>query len=369
MQSKEHFTWKILDWYDHHHRDLPWRHTKDPYKIWLSEIILQQTRVNQGMPYYLKFVERFSGIRELATASQEEILKLWQGLGYYSRARNLHAGARQVLERYNGVLPSDYEALLGIKGIGEYTAAAIASIAFDQPHPVLDGNVYRVIARLFGIEDPVQSPTGKKKVMKVLKRIIDTSRPGKFNQAMMEFGALQCIPVNPECNECPFQSACQACRSGQVDRLPVPKVKKSPLHRYFHYVVPLCKHNNQVVSLVYPRKEGDIWAGLYEFPLIESDAPLSNKELSKNPVLKEWKEGVEFKPIYESGEIIHKLTHRVIHAYISIIRLNKMSQITDKEGYKKIYLNNKINVPLPRLIDRFLQSEGLRIFLKKEFGI
>ena len=206
----------LIDWYHRHKRDLPWRNTRDAYKIWLSEIILQQTRVEQGLPYYERFIETFPNISALANAHEDDVLKLWQGLGYYSRARNLHAAAKQVLQEFNGNFPSTFNEIIALKGVGEYTAAAIASFAFDEKHPVLDGNVYRCIARLFGLHDPIDNAKSKKVFYDILWKEIEHANPHLFNQAIMEFGAMQCRPKNPDCGVCPFADQCYALKHNKV---------------------------------------------------------------------------------------------------------------------------------------------------------
>jgi A/G-specific adenine glycosylase len=215
------FSEEIIKWYKKNKRDLPWRRTKNPYQIWLSEVILQQTRVDQGMDYYLRFTKEFLNIDELARAKEDKVLKLWQGLGYYSRARNLHATAKMVSRQYKGEFPSSHDEILKLKGVGEYTAAAIASFAFDQCYPVVDGNVFRVLSRVFAIETPIDSGLGKKEFYSLAKELIDPSQPALYNQAIMEFGAIQCKPKNPDCYNCPLKGMCLAHSKKMVERLPI----------------------------------------------------------------------------------------------------------------------------------------------------
>ena len=269
--NKNRFTSLILDWYNENKRDLPWRKTKDPYKIWLSEIMLQQTRVSQGLPYYKKFLKNFSSVRELAQAPEKTVLRLWQGLGYYSRARNLHQCAKIISSQFNGKFPNTYESLLALPGIGEYTAAAISSIAFGQNQAVVDGNVFRVLSRIHGIDLDVGSPAGKKYFFKLANSIIPKQDPGLFNQSIMEFGALHCMPRNPKCGECVFSTHCNAFRTERQHMLPFKSKMKQRRRRHFNYFV--IRAGNKI--WMRPRTEKDVWRDLFEFFMIESPRPLS----------------------------------------------------------------------------------------------
>ena len=235
----KHFSEKIIAWYDQNKRDLPWRNTKDAYLIWLSEIILQQTRVDQGMDYYLKFAKEFPTVKHLAKADNEKVMKLWQGLGYYSRARNLHTTAKIISEKYHGKFPDEYSDILSLKGVGNYTAAAIASFAFNKPYAVVDGNVYRVLARVFGIESPIDSTQGKKEFETLATELLDRKKPASHNQAIMELGALQCKPVNPDCSICALNTMCFAYSKKRINELPVKAKKTKVRNRYFNYIVLL----------------------------------------------------------------------------------------------------------------------------------
>ena len=269
----------LLAWYPRHRRDLPWRHTRDPYAIWLSEVILQQTRVAQGLPYYETFLRAYPTVQDIAAAPETEVLRYWQGLGYYSRARNMHRTARQVVEEYGGHFPNNYAGLLKLRGIGPYTAAAIASFAFDEAVAVLDGNVYRVLARLFGLHADIAAPSSRKEFQAVADQHISASSPADFNQAIMEFGAIQCTPAKPDCLFCPMQQSCWAFQHGQVPLLPVKSKAKKARTRYFHYFV--LRHDDRVY--LRERGEKDIWQGLYDFALAETDAPeLPADELARH---------------------------------------------------------------------------------------
>jgi A/G-specific adenine glycosylase len=259
----------LLAWYPRHHRDLPWRHTRDPYAIWLSEVILQQTRVAQGLPYYETFLAAYPTVQELAAAPEAEVLRYWQGLGYYSRARNMHHTAQQVVREYGGRFPNTYAGLLQLRGVGPYTAAAIASFAFDEAVAVLDGNVYRVLARIFGLHSDIAAPSSRKEFQALADQHIPASTPADFNQAVMEFGAIQCTPAKPDCLFCPLQSQCWAFQHGQVALLPVKSKAKASRIRYFHYFV--LRHGE--LTYLRERREKDIWQGLYDFAMTETTVP------------------------------------------------------------------------------------------------
>jgi A/G-specific adenine glycosylase len=264
---REIFAPKLLHWYQHHKRNLPWRHTNDPYRIWLSEVILQQTRVKQGLPYYLAFVENYPTVFDLAQAEEREVLRLWQGLGYYSRARNMHQTAKMVVTELGGKFPDNYAGLLQLKGVGPYIAAAVASFAFREPVAVVDGNVFRVLARLMGIETDIASHEAKKVFGTLANELISREKPDEYNQAIMEFGALLCTPANPQCMFCPVNTECTAFATGRQQVLPVKSRKQPVKERYFHYLV--FSHHDTVAMRA--RTAKDIWLGLFDFFLIESD--------------------------------------------------------------------------------------------------
>ena len=340
------FSSVIIKWYIKNKRQLPWRMTKDPYKIWLSEIILQQTRVNQGLPYYEKFVQKFPSVHHLAMSNENVVMKTWQGLGYYSRARNLHFSAKFISRNLNGTFPETYEAIRRLKGVGDYTAAAISSIAFDLPYPVVDGNVYRVLARYFGITSPTDTSHGKKIFMQKAKMLLGRNNPGAFNQAVMEFGALQCVPANPDCDKCPLKKNCKALAGNRIDTLPVKSKKTTVRARYFNYLV--FKKNNKI--LVKRRTGNDIWKNLYDFPLIESKHNISEKKLKmylstqsisiKNPLI----------------TAKHLLSHQIIHAKFwqaQSIAKNAESLFPHSKFVSPAKL---ASLALPKLIDAFCQK-------------
>jgi A/G-specific adenine glycosylase len=348
--DNRYFSDKLVEWYKKNKRDLPWRETKDPYKVWLSEIILQQTRVNQGLPYYIRFTERFPTVQSLACASEQEVLRLWQGLGYYTRARNLHKCAKVVVSEYHGSFPTDFKTLLKLPGIGEYTAAAIASFSFKEAVAVVDGNVFRVLSRIFGIENEINSIEGKKIFTKLANDLISKESPDFHNQALMEFGALHCVPKNPPCDLCDFRPTCFAAQRSLQAVLPRKAKAKAARERYFYYVV-LRKGN----SLLMGKRQGkDIWHGLYDFPLLEKKKPAKIDELliEATKVLGATfsVDGVEFSQAYK-----HVLTHQIIHAKFVLIDVRKFQ--TKGEKNLKFYTFDKIyDLPKPVLIMRFLSD-------------
>ncbi|MDB0027000.1 A/G-specific adenine glycosylase [Flavobacteriales bacterium] len=339
------FSFNLLQWYALNKRDLPWRKTTNPYHIWLSEIILQQTRVKQGLPYYLMFVKAFPKVQDLALADEDKVLKLWQGLGYYSRARNLHFSAKFILENYNGKFPNNYEEILSLKGVGLYTAAAISSFSFQLPFAVVDGNVIRVLSRVFGITTPFDSTEGKKQFQLLAKNLLDKKNPAEHNQAIMEFGALQCIPKSPKCESCPFNNECVAFITNEVLNLPIKSQKTKVKDRYIHFLVV-----NQKQQILLGKRNSGIWQGLYEFPFLEFKNNLSEDEVFKSA---EWF-GVfgKNKPIISSisEEYIHKLSHQKIHAKFWELEVESLKfdgfQIVERSDLKKY--------PVSALIQKYL---------------
>lgn len=329
----------IVDWYRQNKRDLPWRNTINPYKIWLSETILQQTRVEQGLSYYYKFIEHFPTINDLACTNEETILNLWQGLGYYSRARNLHNTAKSIVDQFNGNFPSTYESLIQLKGIGPYTAAAIASFSFNECKAVVDGNVYRVLSRIFNISTPIDSTEGKKVFQELASELIPANNPAEHNQAIMEFGALHCTPKKPKCENCPFIIQCEALKNKTIETLPVKTKKIKPRDRFLHFIIFL----NQNQTIIEKRvNDKDIWKHLYQFPLIETDSIETPLDLEND---------LYYKKI---GKLYtHILSHQKLNTqfYISHqfpTQLNENQQL--------IQFSNIQDYPLPRLIDRFLEE-------------
>lgn len=316
------FSDKILDWYNKNKRDLPWRGSKDPYKIWLSEIILQQTRVAQGVPYYLKFVSNFPEVAQLANAKEEKVLKLWQGLGYYSRARNLHAAAKMVVNDYGGNFPGSYKELLKLKGVGDYTASAIASICFDERQAVVDGNVYRVLSRFFGVDTPINSTEGIRYFKELARQLLHKSNVRDYNQGIMEFGAIQCTPKNPNCSSCPLQGGCLGLKENRIDSLPV-KVNKTKVRtRYFNYLVPVYTDKKGVSYTLLKQRTGKgIWQHLWEFPLLETEinGDLQAIEIGFNKTLGDT-EPLSIS-LYNEDAVVHKLSHQHLHTKFWIVLL------------------------------------------------
>ncbi len=344
------FSGKMLKWYYENKRSLPWRETIDPYKIWLSEIILQQTRVAQGTPYFLKFVQTFPTVENLANAKEEEVLKLWQGLGYYSRARNLHATAKMIVSNYDSIFPDNYKELLKLKGVGDYTASAISSICFDEPQAVVDGNVYRVLARYFGIDTPINSNEGIKYFKALAQKVMDAKEIRNYNQGIMEFGALQCTPKNPYCLHCPLNESCVALQKGIIDQLPVKINKTKVRKRYFNYLVPIYRdaEGNQYTSLQ-QRKGKGIWQNLWEFPLLESKSDLDYETIlgAYQEILSEIKSGEI--TVYNETPITHKLSHQHLHTKFWILN-------TKDEIYNKIKCETVKDYPVPILIADFIKA-------------
>ncbi len=319
-------------------RELPWRSTTNPFHIWLSEVILQQTRVEQGLPYYEKFINEFSSVKELADASLEDIYKLWEGLGYYSRARNLLAAAKQVVNEFNGTFPNNYENLIKLKGVGDYTASAIASFCFNEPKPVLDGNVFRLIARIYDVEAPINKASSRAIFKKILEDLIDVNKPAEFNQAIMEFGAIHCTPKNPLCTTCPFQAECFAFNHNKIDNLPVKEKAKKSKNRYFNYLVL----DDPTFVLVKQRAQKDIWQNLYEFPLIESKDVYVNETLP-----------FETEILKVSQPVKHVLSHQNIFTKFYLVK-----KIAKPDGYTQVNKDNLDKLTFPRLINRFLENSS-----------
>lgn len=305
------FTNSLTQWYLQNKRDLPWRNTANPYPIWLSEIMLQQTRVAQGTPYFLSFMAAFPTVFDLAKADEEQVLKLWQGLGYYSRARNLHKTAQYVASELSGVFPNTYKDLLKLKGVGEYTAAAIASFSYNEPVPVVDGNVFRVLSRYFDVETDIAAASAKKEFAALAFELMPKDNPALFNQAIMEFGALQCVPKSPNCGICVFNSSCAALQKKKVDQLPVNSKKLKVRNRFFNYLVVSDDNENTIIQ---KRIAKGIWQNLYEFPLIETDAEKDFDYISTS-IQDEFFKNNDLISVDECNgkSVIHKLSHQHLH--------------------------------------------------------
>lgn len=350
---------KLLTWYHNHHRSLPWRETSDPYYIWLSEVILQQTRVDQGLPYYLKFVEKYPNVQELAFADEQHVYKLWQGLGYYSRAKNMLKAAREIMNSYDGVFPADLKLLQSLPGIGPYTAAAIASMAFNLPHAVVDGNVYRVLSRVFGISTPINSSKAFGEFLQVAESLMPRRTPGVFNQAMMELGALVCKPKNPDCLDCPLSEMCYALAHQQVDQFPVKtsKVKQQTVF-YTYYVYTLDEGNLRSVFMK-QRPGSGIWANLFDFPCVETKHVLSLDEMMAEGIKREWLGSSGMLIHHVSEEYKHLLTHRIIRAKFIWIQLENPIPDALKKTLLLIEQSSLTEYPVPVLVERYLRDVKL----------
>lgn len=340
----------LFEWYDKHKRNLPWRDTRIPYYIWISEVILQQTRVAQGYDYFVRFIEHFPTVEELAVAPEDEVMRLWQGLGYYSRARNLHAAAKQVVAL--GVFPCTYEGIRELKGVGDYTAAAIASFAFDVPKAAVDGNVCRVWARLFGIDVPIDTARGKQQITEVAQALMPVEYAAKYNQAVMEFGALQCTPQSPRCDECPLAHKCVALATGRVGELPMKSHKTKVVPRYMSY---LYIHNGREL-LLHKRTANDIWLNLYELPLIETPSPIGPEDIFRVPDFMAWHAMLP-DAVYEgaTGTVKHVLSHRVLHTIF--YELVVSGPLPCPEGFVVAPFVELEHYALPRLIEKYLEEK------------
>lgn len=352
--NKERFVIWLIDWYQIYKRELPWRTTKDPYKIWLSEVILQQTRVAQGVPYYELFIKNYPTVSDLARADEKDVLRLWQGLGYYARARNLHACARMISDELGGIFPNTYQALLQLKGVGKYTAAAIASIAFQESVPVVDGNVYRVLARVFGITEDVKTVQGTRTFYTLAQSLIPQENADLYNQAIMEFGALHCTPSRPRCGSCMFQTYCTAFRTNRQHSLPVKTKKLSIRSRFFHYFV--IQHGDSLYMK--QRTERDIWEGLYDFYLLEDDQPssLDQSEDLLVRLIRLHKPYLASKP----DRYRHLLTHQRLHVHFWRIRadtqfVEEAASLLDQAEMQTFTISQIQTLPKPILIENFLE--------------
>jgi A/G-specific adenine glycosylase len=360
------FTSLLLKWYDENKRDLPWRETYDPYKIWLSEIILQQTRIVQGLGYYHRFLDKFPDIESLAEASEDDVLSLWQGLGYYSRARNLHHTAKEIVKSHNGEFPRNYNDLLKLKGIGPYTAAAIASIAFNLPHATVDGNVTRVLARYFGIEDPVNETQTMNQINEAANELIDREHPGMFNQGMMDLGATVCKPGKPLCNICPLNKGCAARISGLQEMIPVKTSKVKQRERFFHFFLLHTQNHDERMFLIEKREQNDIWKNLHQLPLIETpDVRLSEKLMIEHPLFGRLLS--DDIPLIAAGPVRHykhKLTHQMLQAFFYNISLPSDYYPNFEGTHKWVSFDEFQKLGKPVLISKFM--ERFRSFFENQ---
>ena len=337
------FSTKIINWYNRNYRDLPWRNTTEAYNIWLSEIILQQTRVSQGLPYYNAFINAFPTVKDLANAEEQQILKLWQGLGYYSRARNLHFTAKYVMENHNGVFPNSYEELLKLKGIGTYTAAAIASFSSNEPVAVLDGNVFRVLSRVFNVDYDISQNSSKKYFIELATKVLSKSKPDIHNQAIMEFGALQCVPKSPNCVECIFNNSCEAFKLKKVSELPLKSKKVKVTKRFLNYILVKDASENYEMN---KRTDNGIWKNLFEFPCIESES-----EIEETEILNQLNVKYEIKNFhyFDSFDVLHKLSHQHLNIKFYTIEIKD----TVNNGYT---FEEMKKLPVPIVLHNFIEK-------------
>ena len=341
------FQHEIVNWYSQNKRELPWRNTKNPYVIWLSEIILQQTRVEQGLPYFNAFHEAYPTVQDFANATEDEVLKLWQGLGYYSRGRNMLHTAKQVLALHNGEFPTGYSTLIQLKGIGDYTAAAIASFSSDEEKPVIDGNVFRVLSRYFGITTPINSTSGKKEFSQLAEELIQGQIPSLYNQAIMEFGALQCKPKSPLCPVCPLQTGCFAKNNNMVSVLPIKLKKLTKRTRYFNYF--LAVRDGEI--LIHKRTAGDIWQELYDFPLAETDvSAVEDPQEVLNKAKYLFGDHANIRSLFRKK---HLLTHQTI--YVDFFALdNYIVNFNQEANIKWVSMRDFEQLPQPKVITEFM---------------
>ncbi len=337
----------LTDWYDRNGRSLPWRETRDPYRIWLSEVILQQTRVAQGWNYYLRFTERFPDVASLAAADEDTVLKLWQGLGYYSRARNLHAAARQVMTEFGGHFPATFEGVRSLRGVGDYTAAAICSLAYDLPCAVVDGNVYRVLARLYDIAEPIDTGAGRKLFAALAQETLGQARPSAYNQAIMDFGATLCTPTQPRCDACPLAEQCAARAAGTIAERPRKKGATKIRNRRFHYLHIVCGDR----TVLHRRGARDIWQGLYEFPLMESE--LDAPELYATEEFRRWV-GSDWELLEKVDLPKHQLSHQLIFATVYRI---EVTTFTPEAAARAVPVAEVGDYAVSRLLERYLLSK------------
>ena len=337
------FSKNLLRWHETYDRNMPWKNRTDAYAIWLSEIILQQTRVEQGLPYYLRFLDKFPTIHHLAKAEEQAVMKLWEGLGYYSRARNLHFTAKHISEQLDGQFPDTYKGLLTLKGVGPYTAAAIASFAFHLPHAVVDGNVFRVLARYTANFTDIGSTQGRKEFTALANNLMDTKQPAKFNQALMDLGAMICKPLSPNCTACPVSKNCQALAQNIIDELPVKQKKTKRKTRYFYYFV----FRKGETIWIQKRTKKDIWQSLYEFPNLASEHSITKQEI------KDYLEKVapKSKVIEQQGPFTQLLTHQKIIGHFIILNVKKTPKLDDIIAVQETELSS---FPFPKIMTKFI---------------
>lgn len=352
--SKADFTKVLLQWHKTlNFREMPWKGEKEPYRIWLSEVILQQTRVDQGRAYYEKFLSAFPTIRDLADAPEQQVFKLWEGLGYYNRCRNLIATARQIVDVYDGRFPSSYQEILALKGIGPYTAAAIASFAFDLPHAVVDGNVLRVLSRYFGISTPIDSTAGRRELTTIAGDLLDTRQAAAYNQAIMDFGATVCTPRNPQCASCIQQPGCFASEKGMTGLLPVKEKSVRKKQRCFYYIIAETPKDEVYIRR---RTAGDIWEGLYEFILFETTDAIGPETVLQSDFARQLFDGQALTVRYISSIFRQELSHQSLQGQFITVRIN--SSLSKPKDYQLIPRRDLKTLAFPKFINAWLSDPG-----------
>jgi A/G-specific adenine glycosylase len=355
------FSQVLVEWYAANKRMLPWRETVNPYYIWVSEVILQQTRVAQGIDYYLRFINTFPTVFDLAEADIDKVLKVWQGLGYYTRARNMHVTAKEIVEKHNGLFPRTYKDLIKLKGVGDYTASAVAAFAFGESVAAVDGNVYRIFARLFGVDTPIDTQRGKQELKTIADDMLDKEHPGVYNQAIMDFGGTVCTPKKPCCLSCPVMELCSAFRNRKVEQYPVKSKKVKQTERFFTYVIPQKGGQTYITK----RVKNDIWKALYEFPLIETERQLEVEEIVKTEDWLRLFEGKQVDVLYYSAPKKYVLSHQRIFTRFVVVGIGEESQLL-KENFSAIELGEINNYSTSRLIEGFLAAEPVEKYFKKD---
>jgi A/G-specific adenine glycosylase len=352
------FTASLMRWEKKNTRTMPWKGEKDPYKIWLSEIILQQTRVEQGKPYYERFIRQYPTATDLAKADEREVFRLWQGLGYYNRCKNMLAAAKKIMNEHRGRFPDTYEQILDLPGVGEYTAAAIASFAFGLPYAVADGNVQRVLARYFGIEKEINSTAGKKFFRALAQHVLEEKKPAVWNQAIMDFGATVCTPQKPDCGICPLQKDCFAFQHKMISRLPVKITRTKPSNRYFTYI--LLSWGGK--TYIHKRSGGDIWQNLYEFPLVEESGFTEIRQFFKKKVVQSLLKGNSTKNLLPSGTYKQQLTHQTIYARFLHVKISKAFSGGGEKGFFPVAMSDLDQYPFPKIILQYISGiDSLKI--------
>lgn len=357
VKTVKDFRKSLYLWFEENKRNLPWRHTEDPYHIWVSEIILQQTTVAQGLDYYLRFIDTFPTVNDLANSTEQKVLKLWEGLGYYSRARHMHHTANAIVEKSSGYFPATHKELLALKGIGPYTAAALMSFAFNKPYPVIDGNVMRVVSRLFDIAEPINSTKGIKKIEEKVNLLFDKKKPANYNQALMEFGAIHCKVSNPQCEACFAANYCLANINNTQNLLPVKEKKVKLKTRCFYYFMPLIDKKGVIYTYLKKREDKDIWQNLYDFILFETSPKSNPREFINTTVFRNFlKQHDLLKPangFHFSNAIVHKLTHQTIVTYFVSACVNNFKL---ESPYIMVEFSKINNYPLPKLLLKYLNG-------------